>query len=322
MERQFTLAAGGRPVDIPCFFPAISSVKTNLTPLEYLRVLTGVKHPQLLISAYDLCHSTVEERNEIKGLLMRCHREGILVMLDSGNYERYWRDDRSWTRNDFHSVLDDLLVPLAFSFDNQERTDDINAVINEVEKSVLEDQLNARCTILPIVHCYKDALPEAVAEVAHRLHPIMIAVPERLLGEGIVDRARTAIKIREALKQLDYYCPLHLLGTGNPVSILVYALCGADSFDGLEWCQTVVDHRSAFLFHFQHWDFVASETPVGQLKELPYSQRVLVHNLLFYTRWLTEIRDALRQGNRSQLLSDHFPPDWIRILPSDLQELV
>ena len=62
-------------------------------------------------------------------------------------------------------------------------------------------------------------------------------------------RAKTIIKIRKTLAPKKQYYPLHLLGTGNPLSILIYSICGADSFDGLEWCQTTVDYNTGLLYH-------------------------------------------------------------------------
>jgi hypothetical protein len=44
--------------------------------------------------------------------------------------------------------------------------------------------------------------------------------------------------------------------TDNPFSITLYSAMRADSFDGLEWCQTVVDHETGLLYHLSHVDFV------------------------------------------------------------------
>ena len=96
--------------------------------------------------------------------------------------------------------------------------------------------------------------------VAEQLFPVLLAVPERALGDGIIARTLSVRRLRQALDKLGFYCPLHLLGTGNPLSIAVYAMAGADSFDGLEWCQTVVDHQTGKLFHFQQWDLFKDQT--------------------------------------------------------------
>ncbi|WP_182212931.1 hypothetical protein [Stenotrophomonas acidaminiphila] len=70
--------------------------------------------------------------------------------------------------------------------------------------------------------------------------------------------------LRKALDDNGRYVGLHLLGTGNPISIALYAWAGADSFDGLEWCQTVVDHDTGLLFHLSQSDFFRRQTAWGE----------------------------------------------------------
>jgi queuine/archaeosine tRNA-ribosyltransferase len=144
--------------------------------------------------------------------------------------------------------------------------------------------------------------------VAGQLLPVLLAVPERALGDGIIARARTVRRLREALDELGFYCPLHLLGTGNPLSIAVYAMGGADSFDGLEWCQTVVDHETGRLFHFQHWDLFKVQTSWGDSGALPYIQSALMHNLEFYRTFMANLRQALI-GDTPEAFLRRYAPD-------------
>ena len=109
--------------------------------------------------------------------------------------------------------------------------------------------------IVPIVHSRRlktgkydlTRLPWLLCELAKDLHPLIISVPERELGDGLIERVRAMQWIRQELDALPFYQPIHLLGTGNPWSIAALAAAGADSFDGLEWCRVVVDrfHRQA-----------------------------------------------------------------------------
>ena len=92
--------------------------------------------------------------------------------------------------------------------------------------------------MLPIVHARKrhgggydlDALPSIIREMANRLNPPLIAIPERELGPGLIARAKTVRQIREELDKLPFYQPLHLLGTGNPLSIAVLTAAGCGQF--------------------------------------------------------------------------------------------
>ena len=171
----------------------------------------------------------------------------------------------------------------------------------------MRDQEFAQGTVVPIVHGPSQLLPRASQRVAKELYPILLAVPERALGDGIINRAKTVREIRNALDELYFYCPLHLLGTGNPISILVYAMAGADSFDGLEWCQTVVDHNTGFLHHFHHWDFLVDQTEWKKKRSLPYIQSALMHNLTFYSSFMQNLHDALLHGTVENLLKKYIP---------------
>ncbi len=157
-------------------------------------------------------------------------------------------------------------------------------------------------------------LPDAVRMVAEQLCPVLLAIPERALGDGIIERTRTVRRIRETLNTLDEYYPLHLLGTGNPLSIITYIMAGADSFDGLEWCQTVVDHETGRLFHFQQWDLFRQQTEWGQNNSLPFIQSVLMHNLDFYNKFMARSHEAVLNGAMESLLRQYATDEQANLL--------
>lgn len=164
-------------------------------------------------------------------------------------------------------------------------------------ESVLRDQARALGTVVPIVHGSAATLPDAARRVAEQLYPILLAVPERSLGAETVERIRTVRKIRTALNALEVYCPLHLLGIGDPLSMIAYASAGADSFDGLEWCRKTVDHKTGTLLSFQQWDSIREQTQWGQSGLLPDIQSVLMHNLEFYPKFMASLREAIHSGD-------------------------
>ena len=246
--RQFELCIAQTAVPLPCFFPSVSSVKTNLMPVDYLELLDAAAHPLLLASAYDIANSSAEHRTRMDAALNKSKERGTAILMDSGNYEGYWKADAEWIPDRFHEIARTSKHHLCFCYDNQEPPDTTEAIAKDVIERVLRDQVHALGTVAPIVHGPTELLPNAARHVAEQLFPVLLAVPERALGEGIVARTCCVRRIRQALDQIGFYCPLHLLGTGNPLSIIAYTMAGADSFDGLEWCQTVVDHESGKLF--------------------------------------------------------------------------
>jgi len=230
-----------------------------------------------------------------------------VILLDSGNYERFWKNDPVWDVDQFHSICETFEHHLCFCFDNLEPPAAWDVMAADVVMRVQRDQKKAKGTVIPIVHGPSHLLPSVVRMVAEELYPLLVAVPERALGDGLEERVRTVRAVRSALDELGFYCPIHLLGTGNPISILVYALAGADTFDGLEWCKTVVDHDTGLLYHFHQWDLLAYQTEWGRKRVLPYAQSVLMHNLTFYTSFMRELRNALISDTCKSLLDGYLP---------------
>ena len=301
-DRTFELSIAQTVIPMPCFFPSVSSVKTNLMPVDYVELLDAAGHPLFLASAFDVANCPPGQRFRINAALGRSKERGTAILMDSGNYERFWKGEMAWTPDRFHEVAKVSAHHLCFSHDNQEPPDTAMAIAEDVVSSVLRDQEHALGTVVPIIHGPTELLPTAARMVAEQLFPVLLAVPERALGDGIVARLMTVRRIRKALDGAGFYCPLHLLGTGNPLSIAVYAMAGADSFDGLEWCQTVVDHETGKLFHFQQWDLFREQTDWGNNGALPYIQSALMHNLEFYRAFMPDLREALMNDTAEAFL--------------------
>jgi queuine/archaeosine tRNA-ribosyltransferase len=290
IKRPISIPFAGVGARLPAFFPSVSSIKTNFSPLDYIEVLMASGTQQFLISAYDISEPSEDDQMAIA--IRSALDGGRIVLLDSGNYESYWRRDSNWTQTRFWQVLKAHDWDVAFSFDKfcmgQEASQNC---AKQIADSYIEDQLQRPgCALLPIVHGSTEDLPVLCREVASLVNPMLIAVPERELGEGILARLDTLQRIRQELNHLGAYYPLHLLGTGNPWSILLYTAAGADTFDGLEWCQTVVDPQTAILLHFQQRELIQRQLiPPGTHS---YDESTMLHNLLFYRQWMQELQTA------------------------------
>src|SRR5262249_26310347 len=145
-----------------------------------------------------------------------------------------------------------------------------------------------------------------VSIVASKIDPLILAIPERELGDGLRERVRTIREIRKALNNLGKYYPLHLLGTGNPISIIALAAAGADAFDGLEWCRTVAEYTSGHLFHFQQFDCF-NQACLGQVRdhkirriienpESSYAFKTLSYNVDFFEDMTRTMQEMIHSG--------------------------
>lgn len=280
---------------LPLYFPSVSSVKSGLAPDDYVNVLNQVvMGEQYLVSAFDLMRCSPDSQEGFVRGIRAAQSAGTVVLLDSGNYESFWKaPHQPWTAAEFHDALGLVRPMVAFGFDDQYPPSNYADHLRQLNAQYETDcRASAETAIIPIVHGDIEALVRQCPALARDQKLIAIAVPERSLGAGIFERARTVRALRAALDQTGQNVVLHLLGTGNPTSIALYTNEGADSFDGLEWCQTVVDHETGLLHHFSQGDFFRQQSRWGR-SDISYIPRTLAHNLEFYRDWMSRLADAL-----------------------------
>ena len=320
-ERPDRINLQGKIVKLPCFVKSISSFETQLDPEAALFTLKVFpKVDALLVSAYDMYLAGRERSSKEKiskhrlicDDLKELDAAGTFIMMDSGNYEKSRKDDDSWSENKFNWVLDNVPFSYAFCFDNLHPSADIVENVNDVISRMGGDHADS---LIPILHAPENEderrihaqLPDIFYEYASRKKSPIIAVPERELGEGIREKAETVIKIRNKLDTLGWYQPIHILGTGNPLSILILSAAGADFFDGLEWCRTVVNRDNGFLFHHQQFDFFKDQSKdsarfqlVRDEMDKPETSLILkmgLHNLDFFYVWMEDLQEAIHLRN-------------------------
>ena len=104
-SRSFTLDIEQGTLQLPCFFPSISSIKTSLLPVDYIELLDAVAYPYFLISAYDIANSSPEHHLRIDEALNRSKNRGAVVLMDCGNYEGFWKGDSAWVVDKFDEIV-------------------------------------------------------------------------------------------------------------------------------------------------------------------------------------------------------------------------
>lgn len=328
IARPQELTVRGKILRLPAFVFSLSSHETQVNPKDGTILLQMLEPSTSLISAYDVWkyystdldfQSTIEQMKKSQGILF----------MDSGNYEAYRKNDRysiensnGWHCGHFREMAAKISPDIAFAFDHIEPEGEPDRIVEQIATEFREDDhaLQQRDFLLcPIVHLPKeyngrlaDCAARIVSGVASELDPLMLAIPERELGDGLLEKAKTVRDIRKTLNALGKYYPLHLLGTGNPLSMIALATAGADSFDGLEWCRTVADYEKGFLFHFQQFDFF-SQTRLHRIqdprirrlienKDATYSAKTLGFNVDFFKDWMRTMQNMIHSGQTEMLL--------------------
>jgi queuine/archaeosine tRNA-ribosyltransferase len=325
LTRPKALNVAGRRLPVPVFFRSVSSHETALRPVAAVQALKLVPPDALLVSAYDMINEPQKQRDQMIADLDSCRSAGSLVLLDSGNYEASRKHDKMWKRQKLHNALRTVPHDLTLCFDDLNPPSDIEGIVRSVVNSVGRDAKQTSAPVLPIVHAPRSrqgdivfqVIPQAMKRICQELRPIAVAIPERELGSGILARARAVYTIRNALNELGFYQPLHLLGTGNPLSIAVLSAVGADWFDGLEWCRTVADSESGRLYHVQHYDFFAWQSQLAAASpivkdavtsdKIAFAGKAIFHNLDFFAAWMRELREDLHNDKIDRFLIAKLP---------------
>ena len=335
---QPTALANDR-VPLPTLFLSVSSFETQLLPDQAVKALRIARAPAILVSAWDLV-----DRREPAALIteLKIYRsEGGFVLLDSGNYESSRLKSHEWEPDDLKDATAHSLHDWAFCFDklshfkfDENRSPD--QIVEKIVEMVKRDREFTTTAVLPVVHVPQlensgyqiELIPEVARRVAEKLRPKLIGIPERELGAGIVQRTRTMQAIRRELDTLSFYQPVHLLGTGNPWTVAIMAAAGADTFDGLEWCRTVVDCENDRLNHFQHFDLFSLQAKLSEsvivneaLKKeskVGYAGRVAFHNLDYFNDFGDKLRDAVVRGRLESFVSARLGKIAVEILNEEI----
>ncbi len=332
------LGAGARPkvlkvreklLQLPAFVFSVSSHETQVMPQEGTTLLRLLEPGAVLISAYDAWKYYRRDKS-FRTNCEALRRSDAILFLDSGNYEAYRKNDRyspkrnprGWDNRHFQTTAARISPDLAFSFDTVAPRGEPDRIATRIVASFRDDEraLGQRYfPLCPIVHLppeFKGTLSDCAARivsmVASELDPILLAIPERELGDGLIERVKAVRHLRRALDSLGKYYPLHLLGTGNPLSMIALAAAGADSFDGLEWCRTVADYATGLLFHFQQFEcFSQAYLPRIQDQRVrllientaaTYGAKVLGYNVDFLKDWTRTMQNMIHSGQVETLL--------------------
>lgn len=207
----------------------------------------------LLVSAYDLHyqHIPYEEGNFVTPI----------TIIDSGGYEagstydlstttKYNYDVKPWSEQLLEGILNawpEYKSAIIVSYDDGNY------------RTTLSEQIkNARNLFSKYPHMLNNFLikPEAktkdfisvnnvVSEIDELKYFNVIGVTERELGNSLLKRMIAINKIREAMDAQKISSPIHVFGSLDPITSILYFLAGAEIFDGLTWLKYSYLNNSA-----------------------------------------------------------------------------
>lgn len=195
-----------------------------------------------LLSAFDLASGALETE---------LSKAADIVLVDSGVYETKAHAvaadghtsvpaATAWTRDMYRAFLPTLpkhANVLVVSFDNysslQEqlaRAAEDFALCPSAARDFLMKPSERECRIVP---------EEVLGAVVTLQGVDVLGVTEKELGDSLLQRCFTLIRLRQSLTTAGISIPVHVFGAITPGPVLAYFMCGADIFDGLNWLRYV-----------------------------------------------------------------------------------
>lgn len=325
LSRVCELKQQGKTLSTPTYFPAVSSYGIKLPPSYLIYLLANFLYPRVLVSAYDIFHSKGAVKKTLFSTLkkydklVRRRNQGFLF-LDSGIYESSWYNDPGWSMDSYKNLVSKVKFDIYSSFDVLPKGRDkksLKKFQTQTFSNIVESRdLTNKGELVGILHgANPDHLLLIVTEFVATYHDLcnIIAVPERDCGESILEKAQTIVAIRKALDKSHSPKLLHLLGCGNPLSVLLFSFCGVDFFDSLDWYEHVADPNTLAINDLYQLDLLDCKCKAcDRHAKGEYVDRALLHNLYFYQKFMENIRLKIRDDEILPFLRDHIDPKFLR----------
>jgi hypothetical protein len=324
-----SVAVGNKTLSLPALVPSISSFETQLDPLPALQLQQTLREPISLVSAYDL-RNVGDELTE----LCKEYKKTAVLLLDSGEYEhshvqRYAGGKApSWGFDDFKKVCALNIHDFAFSYDYFWCDDPYQIEsASDFELRLVGEFFNAHDffpteKLIPVLHLQtrrgdkrldETQILNLVARIASECKSPFIAVAERELGDGLIDRFGLAKKICDQIARSNKGVALHVLGCGNLLSFAFMCVAGAKMADGLEWYRTFAA-SNFHLHHFQQEPLFGSASggtynPTADLilsLDVPYRVKVATRNLMSFQTFMAGLAPRLLDRTVHKLVTKNF----------------
>jgi hypothetical protein len=300
-SRLVVVKVGNKELATPAYFPAISSLQ-HYDVKDLFDFLIEKKYGKMLLSLFDINKDERLHESKSLGEVSEYSRTGNFVIIDSGMFESYWKNDKTWTLKEYSDTLANIDADFYSTFDFLPNLlpKNINLYNLLIEGIGESHKVITSGTPLEIFHGRTpEELISNVGKYASSVENYknkIIAIPERECGSSIIERGRNIMQITRKLREINEKFLLHILGCGNPISMSLYIYCGADTFDSIDWTSNIFEKNENKMFDFSQLDLIGCNCKACSAKDETYINRALLHNLLFYQQHLEKLQNMIKEG--------------------------
>lgn len=249
-------------VQTPLLVPSFSSKgfavdKTGKSEIASIfDVASELISDTMLVSAYDLSCGHLDY---IESAI------ADLTFVDSGGYEisnehdlsavfLHTSDAKDWNTDMLREVLDGWPehIPSVFvSFDQPKNRIPLREQIDEARSFLAPYSHQLRTLLIKPETTDQDYVqyPNVIAHAGELGDFDIIGLTEKELGNSIIQRMIRIAKIRQAMDNEGVSAPIHIYGSLDPITSVLYFLSGAEIFDGLTWLRYGFIDGMACYYH-------------------------------------------------------------------------
>lgn len=235
-------------IETPLLVPSFSSKGLGSTHehesevRDIFNVVSEYLTDSMLISAYDLAYGNLDP---IESAISE------ITFVDSGGYEisdihdlsaifRQPVNPKDWRPENLQRVYDEWAshIPAVFvSFDRPDVRKPLQQQIDEAKKLFAKypGQLNTLLVKPETVDQHFVQVNNIIAKVNELNNFHIIGMTENEIGHSVLQRMTNIALIRLAMDDAGVSIPLHIYGSLDPLTSVLYFLSGAEIFDGLTW---------------------------------------------------------------------------------------
>jgi len=293
----------------PTYFPSISRASTRLRLEPLIETSIDSGYPRLLVSAYDLYKLSDEKLKRINRKLTKFISSNNFLFIDSGTFESYWLRDPKWSFPKYKKIMKKCYGDIFAGYDEVPAlTEKAPEIYRKVSKYT-NDSWKFTSTNHCITICHGNG-PKQICQVVKNLCKDkpdfcnMIAIAERDCGKTIEERISIIREVRSLLNQNNEKNVLHILGCGNLLSIALFTLAGADTFDSVDWSRWLIDRTDLKFTDKTHQSLIECNCSACVNSYYEPTLKVLYHNLIFYQEFLKDLRESIIKKNELSFLEN------------------
>jgi hypothetical protein len=284
--------------DTPLLIPSFSS-KGFPEMKKIIRMMAEFITGSCLVSAYDIHY---------KLLAPKQLTFPEVVFLDSGGYEARVEHDLSeaygqdykpkkWTSKEHHRVLLDWKSKrptIAISYDSPRRHSSIERQLAAAQEMKQKFPNLLHEFLIKPEHKSEFVDPDRVATIVSRLTEFsIIGFTEHELDNRVIGRMEKIAAVRQMFDHAGLTTPIHVFGSLDSLSTVLYFVSGAEIFDGLTWLR--FGYRNGQTVYRQNYGAVSGEN--GILKSARELSHAMWKDNYYY---LEHLRDQMRNFVRTQ----------------------